>query len=94
MSLSEKMLRFRKFDRPGSDGDSRDRKVVCRKCGTILRDCEPATRRGEFYHRARVIRGKDPCPHTGKTFDLDSKEVSQFVRKRVRRAAKRLGTSV
>jgi len=76
------------------------RRVICRRCGLIMSDIESETGNGEFWHgplympKAERARQK-PCPNDGKVFDLkDTKEVAEFVRKRVRRAAKRAGTSV
>lgn len=75
------------------------RKVVCRRCGLIMSDIEDMTSNGEFWHgpmyMPKADRKRKPCPNDGKAFDItDTKEVAEFVRKRVRRAAKRAGTSV
>lgn len=71
-------------------------KGVCRRCGCVMRDCEPCSPRGEFYH-PRLDRNLKPhaCPNAGKTLHLDDvKELAEFVRKRVRRRAKGLGVKV
>lgn len=69
-----------------------DRKIVCRRCGHVMRDMEEFTGYGEFMHAERRV-----CSNSGKTFSLspeDAKEVMPFETKRVRRAAKRAGTHV
>lgn len=69
-----------------------DRKIVCRRCGHIMRDIEPDTCYGDFMHATRRV-----CSNSGKSFSLASeylKEVMPFETKRVRRAAKRSGTHV
>jgi len=67
------------------------RKVVCRRCGHIMNDAESGNLHGEFIHAKRV------CSNSGKYFSLapeHMKEVAPFESKRIRRAAKRAGTSV
>lgn len=82
------------------NGPDWDRKVVCRRCGLVMLDMEPQMGNGEFWHGAMYtpksrLTSRSACPNAGGTFDLtDTKEVAEFVRKRVRRAAKRAGTSV
>lgn len=70
------------------------RSIVCRRCGCRIRDIEPSSPRGEFYHPS----GAGTCKNEGLTFCLDDdnidRETEPFVRKRVRRAAKRLGVRV
>lgn len=90
---SAKMQKMNRHNRPGRDGELHyGRKRVCCRCGKIMTDAEPMVQRGEFYHDRRT----KPCPNDGKTFYVDdeTKETSEFVRKRVRRAAKRLGRRV
>lgn len=68
--------------------------LVCRRCGKLMRDAEPFSPRGEFYHQRRAGIA---CPNDSKTFYLDREtqlpeepnEVSRFERKRIRRAEKR-----
>jgi hypothetical protein len=80
-SLFEKdeRIRDRDFDGP----DIWRRKAVCKRCHSILHDCEPCDRRGEFWH----IGNK--CKNSGKRFSTDDIEIEPFVRKRERRAEKR-----
>lgn len=55
--------------------------VVCRSCGLKLRDGEPCTRDGEYYHQPN-----DPkCKNQGKAFGITDPEIAPFRRKRVRR---------
>lgn len=68
-----------------------DRKVVCRRCGHVMKDIEPDVSTGEFMHGKRI------CSNSGKFFTLapeHSKEVAPFESKRVRRAAKRAGVGI
>ena len=70
-----------------------DRRLVCRRCGHIMSDCEPDTGYGEFMHAS----SRRVCSNSGKFFTLapeHAKEVMPFESKRVRRAAKRAGTGV
>lgn len=67
------------------------RRLVCRRCGVTMTDGEPHAGFGEFYHPRRQ------CSNSGKRFTLASehaREVAPFESKRIRRAAKRAGTSV
>jgi len=82
------------------NGPDWNRKIVCRRCGLVMSDMEPQMGNGEFWHGAMYTPKTPPtpqstCANAGSTFDLtDTKEVAEFVRKRIRRAAKRAGTSV
>lgn len=68
-----------------------NQRVVCRRCGHVMRDNEDFGGYGEFFHKKRI------CSNSGKFFSLapqHAKEVAPFESKRVRRAARRAGTSV
>ena len=68
------------------------RKVVCRRCHIVMRDLEPATQGGEFYHHAMPHQKRAlACPNDRHTFYQTSKEVEPFMRKGWRRALKRMG---
>lgn len=68
----------------------RTRFAICRRCRCRMVDCETSIAEGEFWHF-----GGDPgCKNHGKKFRLGDSEIEPFVRKRVRRAAKRLGVRV
>lgn len=92
---SLKMGRMRRLGDPWSEKESCWREpLVCNRCGKLLRDYEPFSPAGEFYHQTRpgIV-----CPNDKKTFYLvretqlpeEPKEVSVFERKRERRAGKR-----
>lgn len=81
------------------NGTDTHRRIVCRRCGLIMGDIEDMTAYGEFFHGPRHpkkgAKQRTACVNDWKTFDLsDTKEVMPFVRKSIRRAAKRAGTSV
>jgi len=79
--LSEKMRKM--------NGENWHRKAVCRRCGCVMSDAEDFLQYGQFWHPY------NSCVNRGGMLDLaDTKEVAEFVRKRIRRAAKRAGTSV
>ncbi len=71
------------------------RKVVCRRCGRVLANGEPASSVGEFYHPL-TIKCQNGRPRysgsvVGRLLTMkDSKEIEPFRRKRERtRRAKR-----
>ena len=65
------------------------RKLVCRRCHTVMRDYEQFAPSGEFYHPKQFGDLKpNNCKNAGKTFtlrDLPSKEIELFRRKKERR---------
>lgn len=94
---SYKMARMNRRGRPWPEGPGRQMyrdPLVCQRCGKLMRDCEPGSPYGEFYHQRRA---GITCVNDGKTFYLDRenqlpelpKEVAVFERKRIRRATKR-----
>ena len=70
--------------------DRTDR-VVCKRCNMVLRDFEPCSPKGEFYHPAGESPPGRPvnCKNAGKTFVGGDSEVVPFVRKSDRRRIKR-----
>ncbi len=67
-----------------------DRKQVCKKCHTVIDDCEPMTPRGEFFHQGNFGDGtSNPCPNASRYFREGDPEIEPFLRKRARRAIKR-----
>jgi hypothetical protein len=56
-----------------------------------MRDIEPFSSRGEFYHPSGVDKNGRPykCKNAGKTFTTGDTEIVPYVRKGVRRAIKR-----
>ena len=92
---SLKMGRMRRSGDPWREQEPYWREpLVCNRCGKLLSDFEPASPRGEFYHKPRP---GITCQNDRKTFYLAPdtqlpelpKEVALFERKRVRRAGKR-----
>lgn len=74
------------------------RRLICKRCRVTMIDFEPCENKGEFYHPKTYGDGsKTNCKNDGKTFDLrdlecgekNYGEVELFVRKRIRRNAKR-----
>ena len=69
--------------------DHTDR-VVCVRCHIVMRDLEPFSKRGEFFHPKGEHAGRPvKCKNAGKTFVSGEPEIEPFVRKRVRRNIKR-----
>lgn len=75
------------------------RRLICKRRRAVMDDFEPSGTYGEFYHKDTYYDGvKTKCKNDLKTFDLrdleiggkNYGEVELFVRKRVRRNAKRL----
>jgi hypothetical protein len=55
-----------------------------------MRDLEPYTSRGEFYHPKGEHGGRPvTCKNAGKTFTTGDTEIVPFVRKGLRRTIKR-----
>jgi hypothetical protein len=78
-------------DFPNLDGYG-TRKAVCKRCHVVIRDCEPMSGGGEFYHPKEDKEGKPHwCRNAGKTFDINSLEMEPFQKKGRRRALRRLG---
>lgn len=72
------------------DTDGFRRRLVCRSCHIVMRDCEPATQGGEFWHGAQFSDGKtNKCQNVGKSFTTESPECMPYLRKGQRRAMKR-----
>jgi hypothetical protein len=79
------------------------RRLVCRICKSVINDHEPNDQHGEFNHPTQWLKDKHgkelakpkdiPCPYAGRTITLRTlpEGVELFARKRVRRAAKRVG---
>lgn len=66
-------------------------RVVCRRCGMVMDDCEPMGT-AEFHHKTKHKDGsRSRCKNAGKTFGEHATEVGPFMRKRTRRAARRAG---
>jgi hypothetical protein len=70
-------------------------KAVCKRCHVVMRDLEPFSGRGEFYHPNGVdLKGRPyTCKNAGKTFVTGDTEIVPFVRKRLRRTIKRASRS-
>lgn len=67
-------------------GDWFTRKAVCKRCHIVIRDCEPMSGYGEFYHPMVQRKGSSRvCQNAGKTFNMQSFELEPFLRKRNRR---------
>lgn len=65
--------------------------MVCNSCHMVMEDGEPMAAHGEFFHKTKHKDGSvSKCKNAGKTFYADSREVEEFVRKRIRRASKRV----
>ena len=80
--------RYQNFPDMDIDGH---RKAVCRRCNAIMKDSEPCSREGEFYH-PQFDKGKAAqCPNQGNTFTASDREAVPFVRKATRRHLKRQG---
>lgn len=67
-------------------------KGVCKRCGLIMTDFEPASSHGEFRHFAqphqtRALR----CVNKDETFDMRDAELVPFLRKSRRRFLNRVG---
>ncbi len=71
------------FDGPYAEYD---RKGVCKRCGKLMRDCEPPSPIPEFHHKARV---GTTCVNDNTTF-YGYGEIQPFMRKRDRRAGGRI----
>lgn len=74
-----------------------DRRAVCRRCHTIMKDIEPQIKGGEFFHKETFKNGKpNSCPNAGHCLDLvnNPTELELFVPKKLRRKAKRLKVRV
>lgn len=70
----------------------RPKKAVCKRCGAILRDCEPADRDGEYYHPFAEKTDSPEwiaCKNSGRAFNTDDAEIAPFRRKVIRRARHR-----
>ena len=65
------------------------RKAVCRRCKIVIRDGEPSTTWGEFYHPVTTKGKSSRCPNQGKEFGANEYEIEPFLRKRERRRLKR-----
>ena len=73
--------------------DRTDR-AVCKFCHIVMRDLEPMSSKGEFYHPKGFHAGYTvTCRHAGKTFVGGAPEIVPFQRKRVRRAMKRASSA-
>lgn len=72
-----------------------DRRAVCRRCHAVMRDCEPSSHYGEFYHPSLDKKGKPhSCPNTGMCFSTYHTELVPFLHKAERRRMKRHGQRV
>jgi hypothetical protein len=70
--------------------DTPDR-AVCKRCHVVMRDLEPCSPKGEFYHPSGVDSKGRPytCKNAGKTFTSGASEIVPYVRKAARRNIKR-----
>ena len=69
-----------------------DRKAVCRRCHVPMKDCEPMSHYGEFWHPDLDKKGKPhSCPNSGLCFSTYHTEIVPFLRKAERRRMKRHG---
>jgi hypothetical protein len=65
-------------------------RAVCKRCHYAMRDIEPMSRYGEYWHPSIDKDGKSiNCVNAGITFDQLNAEVEPFLRKRDRRRNKR-----
>lgn len=79
-------------DPPALEPYERGRKMVCRRCGLIMPDCEEMVAEGEFCHVAKPHQTRAAvCVNANRSFGISSPEVTPFMRKARRRALKRLG---
>lgn len=75
---------------PLAKSRTHDRRVVCKRCCSVMEDSEPCAPKGDFFHKKVFADGKaNHCVNSGKVFREDDKEVEPFMRKSDRRAAKR-----
>ena len=83
----------KKFHLPlDRDFPTQPTKAVCKRCHMVLQDFEPCSAQGEFFHPKEAPDGKPSwCQNAGKTFTTRDLEIQPFLRKRVRRAHKRMG---
>jgi hypothetical protein len=66
------------------------RRVVCKRCHSVLDDCEPHGANAQYFHKTTFGDGTpNACPNAGDEFSDGDKEVEPFMRKRDRRAVKR-----
>lgn len=67
-----------------------DRKGVCRRCYCVMRDAEPLSSHGEFWHPSLDKEGKPHwCKNVGKVFTIRDTELLPFMSKKRRRYLKR-----
>ncbi len=79
-------------DPPALDKHERNRKMVCRRCGLVMSDCEPMIWEGEFWHIAAPHQTRAAvCINANSYFGVTSPEVTPFMVKARRRALKRFG---
>jgi hypothetical protein len=77
-------------DQGFNDNSWDGRKAVCRKCHQVMRDAEPMSRHGEFWHREKDKHGKPyRCTHGAKRFSFNDKEIEPFMKKSTRRGLKK-----
>ncbi len=67
---------------------NRGERAVCRRCGTVMDDCEPMGST-EFWHARKYGDGTPvKCKNAGKQFFPGDPEIEPFMRKRTRRKTK------
>jgi hypothetical protein len=60
-------------------------KARCKRCGLIMKDCEPFAPDGEWWH----WRSKEPCVNDNKYLTESSGEIEYWSPKKYRRAVAR-----
>jgi hypothetical protein len=79
-------------DFPVEDAFICNRKAVCKRCHVVMKDCEPMSGNGEFYHPSEDKDGKPHwCRNSDKYLTVRDLELEPFLPKARRRALQRMG---